>query len=83
MESLFRERTHPLKSNSIVKLSFFFSFTIKFIFTSLSSLRIKNWSSPKIIILLIYIPIILNRVPVIVIRKQGLNIKVIIKSFSL
>ena len=72
-----------LKSNSVVKLSFSFSFTIRFAFTSLSSLRAKNWSSPKIIILLVYIPTILNRVPVVIIRKQGLNIKVVIKSFSL
>jgi len=28
-------------------------------------------------------PIIPNRVPVVVIRKQGLNIEVVIKSFSL
>jgi hypothetical protein len=83
MESLFRERIHPLKSNSVVKLSFSFSFTIRFTFTNLSSLRAKNWSSLKIIILSVYIPIIPNRVPVVIIRKQGLNIKVIIKSFSL
>ena len=74
---------HPLKSNSVVKLSFSFSFAIKFTFTSLFSLRVKNWSSFKIIILLIYILIILNRVSIVVIRKQGLNIKVVIKSFSL
>jgi hypothetical protein len=83
MESLFRERMHLLKSNSVIKLSFSFGFAIRFAFTSLSSLRAKNWSSPKIIILLVYIPIILNRVPVVVIRKQGLNIEVVIKSFSL
>jgi hypothetical protein len=83
MESLFRERIYLLKSNSVIKLSFSFSFIIRFTFTSLSSLRIKNWLSFKIIILLVYILIILNRVPVVVIRKQGLNIKVIIKSFSL
>ena len=74
---------HLLKSNSIIKLRFFFSFAIRFAFTSSSSLRAKNWLSPKIIILLVYMPIIPNRVPVIVIRKQGLNIKVVIKSFSL
>jgi hypothetical protein len=74
---------HPLKSNSIIKLSFSFGFTIRFIFTSSSSLRVKNWSFPKIIILSVYIPMILNRVPIVVIRKQGLNIEVIIKSFSL
>jgi len=74
---------HPLKSNSIIKLSFSFSFTIRFAFTSLSSLRAKNWSSPKIIILLVYMPTIPNGVPVVVIRKYGLNIKVVIKSFSL
>jgi len=74
---------HLLKSNSIIKLSFSFSFTIRFAFTSLSSLRAKNWSSPKIIILLVYIPIIPNRVPIVIIRKQGLNIEVVIKSFSL
>ena len=72
-----------LKSNSIIKLSFFFSFTIKFAFTSLSSLRVENWLSLKIIILLVYMLIIPNGVPVVVIRKQGLNIKVVIKSFSL
>ena len=83
MESLFRERMHLLKSNNVVKLSFFFSFIIKFVFTSLSSLRIKNWLSFKIIILSVYILTIPNRVPIAVIRKQGLNIKIIIKSFSL
>ena len=82
MESLFREKMHPLKSNSVIKLSFSFSFIIKFIFTNLSSLKVKNWSSPKIIILLVYILIILNRVPVVIIRKYGLNIKVVINSFS-
>ena len=74
---------HPLKNNSIIKLSFFFSFIIKFIFTSLSSLKAKNWSFSKIIILLIYIPTITNIVPVVVIKKHRLNIKVVINSFSL
>ena len=58
-----------LKSNSIIKLSFSFSFIIKFIFTSLFSLRAENWSSPKIIILLVYMLMIPNRVPVVIIRK--------------
>ena len=83
MEFLFRERIYPLKSNSVIKLSFSFGLTIKFIFTSLSFLRVKNWLSFKIIILLVYMLIILNRVPVVIIRKQGLNIKVVIKSFYL
>ena len=83
MESLFRERIYLLKSNSIIKLSFFFYFIIKFTFTSLFFLRAKNWLSFKIIILLVYMPTILNRVPVVIIRKQGLNIKVVLKSFSL
>ena len=74
---------HPLKSNSVIELSFFFGFAIKFTFTSLSSLRVKNWLSFKIIILLVYILMILNRVPIIIIRKQGLNINIVIKSFSL
>ena len=74
---------HLLKSNSIVKLSFSFSFAIKFTFTSLSSLRAENWLFFKIIILLIYILIIPNGVPIVIIRKQGLNVKVVIKSFSL
>ena len=74
---------HLLKSNNIIKLSFFFGFTIKFTFINLSSLRAKNWLSFKIIILLIYMPIILNRVPVVIIKKYGLNIEVVIKSFSL
>ena len=60
---------HPLKSNGVVELSFSFGFTIRFTFTNLSSLRVKNWSSPRIIILLVYILIIPNRVPVVVIRK--------------
>ena len=83
MEFLFRERIHPLKSNSIIKLSFSFNFIIKFAFINSSSLRAKNWLSLKIIILLVYILIIPNRVPVVIIRKQGLNIKIVIKSFSL
>ena len=74
---------HLLKSNNIIKLSFSFNFTIRFTFTNLSSLKAKNWLSFKIIILLVYILIILNKVPIIIIKKQGLNIKVIIKSFSL
>ena len=74
---------HLLKSNSVVKLNFSFSFTIKFAFTSLSSLRIENWSSLKIIISSVYMPMIPNKVPIIIIRKQGLNVKVVIKSFSL
>jgi len=56
---------------------------MRFAFTSLSSLRAKNWSSLKIIVLLVYILTIPNRVPIVVIRKQGLNIEVVIKSFSL
>jgi hypothetical protein len=72
-----------LKSNGVIKLSFSFSFAIRFTFTSLSSLRAENWSSPKIIVSLVYILIILNRVPIVVIRKQRLNIEVVIKSFSL
>ena len=71
------------RTNNNIKLSFSFGFTIKFIFTSLSSLRAENWLSLKIIILLVYILIIPNGVPVIIIRKQGLNIKIVIKSFSL
>ena len=74
---------HPLKNNSIIKLSFSFNFAIKFTFTSLSPLRAKNWLSLKIIILLIYILIIPNKVPIIIIKRQGLNINIIIKSFSL
>ena len=60
---------HPLKSNGIIKLSFFFSFAIKFTFTSLSFLRAENWLSFKIIILLVYILIILNGIPVVIIKK--------------
>ena len=74
---------HPLKNNNIIKLSFSFSFTIRFTFTNLSSLRAENWLSLKIIVLLVYMLTILNGVPVVIIRKQGLNIKVVIKSFSL
>ena len=77
------ESMHLLKSNNIIKLSFSFSFTMRFTFTNLSSLKAENWLSFKIIILLVYILMILNGVPVIIIRKQGLNIKVVIKSFSL
>ena len=69
---------HLLKSNSIVKLSFSFSFTIRFTFTNLSSLRAENWLFFKIIILLVYILIIPNRVPIVVIKKYRLNIKSLI-----
>jgi len=72
-----------LKSNGVVKLSFSFSFAIRFTFTNSSSLRAKNWLSPKIIILLVYMPMIPNRVPIVIIKKHGLNIEVVIKSFSL
>jgi len=74
---------HLLKSNSIIKLSFSFGFAIRFAFTNLSSLRAKNWSSPKIIILLVYILMIPNRVPIVIIKKHRLNIEVVIKSLSL
>ena len=74
---------HLLKNNSIIKLSFSFSFTIRFTFTNSSSLRAENWLFFKIIILLIYMPTILNRVPIVVIKKHRLNIKVVINSFSL
>ena len=83
MESLFRERMHPLKSNGVIKLSFSFSFAIKFTFISLSFLKAENWLSFKIIILSVYILTILNGVPVVIIRKSGLNIDIVIKSFSL
>jgi len=72
-----------LKSNSIIKLSFSFGFVIRFAFINLSFLRAKNWLSPKIIVLLVYMLTILNRVPIVMIRKHGLNIEVVIKSFSL
>ena len=72
-----------LKSNGIIKLSFSFSFAIRFAFTNSSFLKAKNWLSFKIIILLVYMLMILNRIPVVIIRKQGLNIKVVIKSFFL
>ena len=72
-----------LKNNSVIKLSFSFSFAIRFTFTNLSSLRAENWLSFKIIILLVYILIILNRVPVVIIKKYRLNIEVVIKSFFL
>ena len=74
---------HLLKSNSIIKLSFSFGFAIRFTFTNLSFLRAENWSSFKIIILLVYILIIPNRVPIVIIKKHKLNIKVVINSFSL
>ena len=74
---------HLLKSNNVIKLSFSFSFAMRFAFTNLSSPRAENWLSFKIIILLVYILIIPNGVPIIVIKKQGLNIEVVIKSFSL
>ena len=74
---------HPLKSNSIIELSFSFNFTIRFTFINSSFLRAKNWLFFKIIILLVYILIIPNKVSIVIIRKQGLNIKVVIKSFSL
>ena len=74
---------HPLKSNSVIELSFSFNFIIRFTFTNSSSLRAENWLSPKIIILLVYILIIPNGVPIVIIKKYKLNIKVIINSFSL
>ena len=69
MESLFREKMHLLKSNSVVKLSFSFSFAIRYTFTNSSSLRAENWSFFKIIISLVYMLMIPNGVPVVIIRK--------------
>ena len=60
---------HLLKSNGVIKLSFSFGFTIRFAFTSLFFLRAENWSSFKIIILLVYMPTIPNGVPVVIMRK--------------
>ena len=60
---------HPLKSNSIIKLSFSFGFAIRFTFTNLFFLKAKKWLFFKIIILLVYMLIILNRVPIVVIKK--------------
>ena len=60
---------HPLKNNSIIKLSFSFSFIIRFAFTNLSSLKAKNWLSLKIIISSVYILTILNGVPIVIIKK--------------
>ena len=72
-----------IKNNILILNNFFFNFTIKFAFTSLSSLRTENWLFFKIIISSIYILIILNGVPIVITRKQGLNINIVIKSFSL
>ena len=69
MESSFRERMYLLKSNSVIKLSFSFGFFIRFTFTNLSFLRAENWLFFKIITLLIYILMILNKVPIVIIRK--------------
>ena len=69
MESLFREKMHPLKSNNIIKLNFSFNFTIKFAFTNSSFLKAENWLSFRIIILSVYILTILNKVPIVVIKK--------------
>ena len=74
---------HLLKNNIIIKLSFSFGFTIRFIFINLSSLKVKNWLSFKIIILLVYMLIIPNGVSIVIIKKHRLNIKVVINSFSL
>ena len=60
---------HLLKNNSIIKLSFSFSFIIRFTFTNLSSLRAENWLFSKIIILLVYMLMIPNGVPVVIIKK--------------
>ena len=72
-----------LKSNGVIKLSFSFNFAIRFAFTNLSSLRAENWLSFKIIILLVCMLMILNRIPIVIMKKQGSNIEVVIKSFSL
>ena len=58
-----------LKINNIIKLSFSFSFVIRFTFTNLFFLRAENWLSFKIIVLLIYILTILNGVLIVIIRK--------------
>ena len=72
-----------LKNNSIIRLSFFFNFIMRFTFINLSSLKTKNWLFFKRIILSVYILTILNRVSIVIIRKYRLNIKVVINSFPL
>ena len=74
---------HLLKSNGVIELNFSFSFAIRFTFTNSFSLKAENWLFSKIIVLSVYMPTIPNKIPVVVIRKQGLNINLIIKSFSL
>ena len=74
---------HLLKSNGVVKLSFSFGFAMRFTLISSSSSRAENWSSPKIIVSSVYMLTILNGVPVVVMRKHRLNVKVVIKSLSL
>ena len=74
---------HLLKSNSVIELSFSFGFIIRFTFTNSSSLRAENWLFFKIIVLLVYMLIIPNRVPIVIIKKHGLNVEVVINSFSL
>ena len=58
-----------LKNNSVIKLSFSFSFAIKFTFINLSFLKAENWLFFKIIILLVYMPTILNTIFIVIIRK--------------
>ncbi len=77
------EKMHPLKSNGVIKLNFSFGFAVRFVFISLSSLRAENLLSFKIIVSLVYMLMILNKVPLVVMRKQGLNVKIVIKSFFL
>ena len=74
---------HSLKNNSVFELSFSFGFIIKLVFTNSSSLKVENCLSPKIIVLSVCMPMVLDGVSVVVIRKHESNIEVVIKRFSL
>ena len=80
---LFLVKTHLLNINSIFSINFFFSLVVNLAFVSLSFSRYKNFLFTKIIVLFVCIPTTPNLSFVVIIKKQGSYVKVVIKSLSL
>ena len=80
---LFLVKTHLLNINSVFSINFFFGLVVNLAFVSLSFFRYKNFLSTKIIVLFVCIPTMPNLSFVVVIKKQGSYVEVVIKSLSL
>jgi hypothetical protein len=81
--SSFCVKIQPLKINKVSRESNFLGLALNLAFVSLLSLIVLNSSDPRIRVLSVYIPTMLNALFVIVIKRQGSYINMAITSFSL